>query len=286
MDEALRQVGLEVWVPFQVEEGVIGGVCLGRRLTGAPYGEDDLHLLETMRMSVQQGLHNAYLYEALQQANAGLAQQNQNLEERVQAGTQALSTVGQDGLADEFIGDSAALKQVQALLARVAPTDLTVLILGETGTGKGVAARTVHQLSLRQGKPFVPVNCGAIPRELVESEWFGHERDAFTSADGLAANHVQTLLEDRKGQVWCGSWGEGVSRYDGKVWETFTTADGLVQRFINIVTYLSTDRIWVYLTKREGQICRGKVRIRLSWRPKSEHGSNHGREDIRHRIFT
>ena len=86
------------------------------------------------------------------------------------------------GITQEFVGDSQALRRVEEQLVEVAPTDLTVLILGETGTGKGLAARTLHRLSARRQKPFIPVNCGAIPEGLVESELFGHEKGAFTGA--------------------------------------------------------------------------------------------------------
>ena len=83
----------------------------------------------------------------------------------------------------ELIGDSPALAQVKKLIARVAPTNASVLITGETGTGKEVAARMVHAQSNRREAPFVPVNCAALPRELAESELFGHRKGAFTGAD-------------------------------------------------------------------------------------------------------
>jgi len=84
--------------------------------------------------------------------------------------------------AGEFVGRSAALRQVQTQLRQVAPSDMTVLILGETGTGKGLAARVLHDLSPRRDKPFIQVNCGSVPVSLAESELFGHERGAFTGA--------------------------------------------------------------------------------------------------------
>ena len=81
-----------------------------------------------------------------------------------------------------LIGSSPALETLRHEVSQVAPTDATVLILGETGTGKEVVARMIHMLSERAEKPFVPVNCGAIPGELLESELFGHEKGAFTGA--------------------------------------------------------------------------------------------------------
>ncbi len=81
-----------------------------------------------------------------------------------------------------MVGKSPALGEVFRVLAKVAPTDSTVLVTGESGTGKELLVRALHANSRRAGKPFVPVNCGAIPRELLESELFGHEKGAFTSA--------------------------------------------------------------------------------------------------------
>jgi transcriptional regulator with GAF, ATPase, and Fis domain len=81
-----------------------------------------------------------------------------------------------------IVGKSPALDEVYRILGKVAPTDSTVLVTGESGTGKELLVRALHMNSRRQGRPFVPVNCGAIPRELLESELFGHEKGAFTSA--------------------------------------------------------------------------------------------------------
>lgn len=79
-------------------------------------------------------------------------------------------------------GNSRATKQINKMIGQVADTDATVLVLGESGTGKEVVARKLHYNSSRRGKPFVPVNCGAIPADLLESELFGHEKGAFTGA--------------------------------------------------------------------------------------------------------
>ena len=83
---------------------------------------------------------------------------------------------------DGFIGDSGAMLKVKAIIKQVADSELTVLIRGESGTGKEIAARSVHQLSKRVNRPFIKVNCAAIPRDLLEAELFGYEKGAFTGA--------------------------------------------------------------------------------------------------------
>ena len=82
-----------------------------------------------------------------------------------------------------MIGNHPSMQRVKALIQKIAPTQSTVLICGETGTGKELAARAVHELSDRADKPFVPVNCGALPETLIESELFGHRKGAFTGAE-------------------------------------------------------------------------------------------------------
>src|ERR1700735_888817 len=89
---------------------------------------------------------------------------------------------GESARLQQIVGNSPALESVLEQVQLVGPTDSTVLILGETGTGKELIARAVHSASPRCGRPFVKLNCAAIPAELLESELFGHERGAFTGA--------------------------------------------------------------------------------------------------------
>ncbi len=109
-------------------------------------------------------------------------------------------------LSDKLIGESEAIRRVRDDIARVAPLPTSVLITGESGSGKEVAARSVHALSDRNDKPFVPVNCAAIPADMIESELFGHVKGAFTGAqasrDGLFM-HAQggTLFLDEIGEL-------------------------------------------------------------------------------------
>ena len=100
---------------------------------------------------------------------------------------------------------SPAMRMLDRLIAKVAPTDSTVLITGESGTGKGVAARAIHQQSLRSDQPFIPVNCGAIPENLLESEFFGHTKGAFTGADRARKG---LFLEADKGTIFLDEIGE------------------------------------------------------------------------------
>jgi len=124
-------------------------------------------------------------------AMRGLREENRSLRRMVLGGE-----------ATDFEFASPVMKAVDRLITRVAPTDSTVLMTGESGTGKGVAARRLHELSTRRDGPFVSVNCGAIPDNLIESELFGHTKGAFTSADrarkGLfvQADHGTIFLDE------------------------------------------------------------------------------------------
>ncbi len=105
-----------------------------------------------------------------------------------------------------LVGQSAAMQALLMSIQMFAPTDSDVLILGETGTGKELVARAIHQQSNRQSKRFVPVDCGAIPEELMESEFFGHERGAFTGADSRSLGLMEfadggTLFLDEIGEL-------------------------------------------------------------------------------------
>lgn len=126
---------------------------------------------------------------SLQHANLALQQQLKSREPTVR-----------------LVGSSAAMCQIRQLIRTIAPTDCTVLILGETGTGKELVARSLHEQSLRAEKPFVPVNCGAIPENLVESELFGHRKGAFTGAETHRKGLVEvadggTLFLDEVGEL-------------------------------------------------------------------------------------
>jgi two-component system nitrogen regulation response regulator NtrX len=110
------------------------------------------------------------------------------------------------GLSGEMIGTSPAMQRLRELIARVAPTDSRVLVSGESGTGKELVAAAIHAGSPRRDRPFVRVNCAAIPRDLVESEMFGHERGAFTGASERRIGrfefaHHGTLLLDEVGDL-------------------------------------------------------------------------------------
>src|SRR5579871_3706151 len=111
----------------------------------------------------------------------------------------------------EFLGvpavlESAAIHQVISLAQRVAGSSVAVLITGETGSGKEIVARAIHHFSLRCGRPWVDINCGALPDQLMESELFGHEKGAFSGADTAKPGlfemaHTGTLFLDEVGEL-------------------------------------------------------------------------------------
>lgn len=109
------------------------------------------------------------------------------------------------GAFSKLVGKSTALLEVQKLLVKVADANTTVIITGETGTGKGVAAQLIHELGPRKQQPFVEVNCGAIPENLIESELFGHEKGAFT---GAVQKRIGVMERAKSGTVFLDEIGE------------------------------------------------------------------------------
>src|ERR1700693_3104600 len=113
--------------------------------------------------------------------------------------------IDKGSMCDEIVGSSGALQKVLSLVSKVAPTDATVLITGETGTGKELVARAIHRRSRRSARAFVSVNCAAIPRGLIASELFGHEKGAFT---GATQQRIGRFELDEGGTIFLDEVGE------------------------------------------------------------------------------
>src|ERR1700751_1200088 len=114
--------------------------------------------------------------------------------------------INKAALFDEIVGTSSALQRVLSLVAKVAPSDASVLITGETGTGKELVARAIHRRSHRSSRAFVCVNCAAVPRDLIASELFGHEKGSFTGAARQRLGRFElanggTIFLDEVGEV-------------------------------------------------------------------------------------
>lgn len=169
----------EACVPLCVDGAELGFMALGTKRSGAAIDGFDAELLSLVAAQLAIGLKNAEYVGKIQRQQA----QIEELRQRLEAENVVLrSEVRAASQFSEIIGSSGALQRVLTLVETVAPTDLPVLITGETGTGKELIARAVHDLSPRRGGPLISVNCPAIPPELAESELFGHERGAFTGA--------------------------------------------------------------------------------------------------------
>jgi DNA-binding NtrC family response regulator len=129
-----------------------------------------------------------------------------DLLQRMPLESKALKAAESPAIDEVLIGQHPTIVKLRALVERVAPTDVTVLLTGESGTGKEVVANVIHRMSLRRSRAFVPVNCAAIPHDLLESEMFGHERGAFTGAAGprsglLATADGGTIFLDEIGEM-------------------------------------------------------------------------------------
>jgi two-component system nitrogen regulation response regulator NtrX len=161
-----------------------------------------------------------------------------------------------------LIGDSPAMQQVRGLIARVGPTEARVLVTGESGTGKELVAAAVHAASRRASRAFVTVNCAAIPRDLVESEMFGHERGAFTGATERRLGRFELAHE---GTLFLDEIGDLSAEAQAKLLRTLET--GELQR-IGAETSLRTDVRVVSATNRrlEDEVSAGNFREDLFFR--------------------
>jgi formate hydrogenlyase transcriptional activator len=175
--------------------GLVGVLSLGR-LTPAPFTPDELDRVSQVAAQIAIALENAMAFDEIAALKEQLARENVYLKEEIRGSQQF----------EEIVGESKALQHVLNQVRTVAATDTSVLVLGETGTGKELLARAVHAASDRGSRALVTVNCTTSPAGLLESEWFGHERGAFTGAlsqkiGRFELAHQGTLFLDEIGDV-------------------------------------------------------------------------------------
>ena len=183
------------FLPLISRNRAIGVLVLGR-LRDDAFTEDEIHFLEQIANQTALAVENALAYREIEDLKDQLSKEKLYLQDEIR--TEMNFT--------EIIGKSPSLRRVLKLVERVAPTDSTVLIYGETGTGKELIARAIHDLSPRRSKPFVKLNCAALPTGLLGSELFGHEKGAFTGAIAQRVGRFEvadsgTIFLDEIGEI-------------------------------------------------------------------------------------
>jgi formate hydrogenlyase transcriptional activator len=193
----LRENGVQSFcvVPLTTAQRRLGAMGFGS-LQPRTYREAELDFMQQVAKQIAVAVENALGYKQIAELKEKLSKEKLYLEEEIRT----------EYNFEEIIGESAALKKVLKQVAVVAPTDSTALILGETGTGKELLARAIHNLSGRRERTFVKMNCAAIPTGLLESELFGHERGAFTGAIATKVGRFEladggTLFLDEVGDI-------------------------------------------------------------------------------------
>jgi formate hydrogenlyase transcriptional activator len=186
-------------LPLVSRNRMLGVLCLGGRVKNV-FSPDDVDFLVQAAGQVAIAIENALAYKEIAVLRDKLAQEKLYLEEEIRTAADF------EGIVEGVVGQSSVLRQVLQLVDTVAPTDSTVLLLGETGTGKELLARGIHDRSRRKERTFVKLNCAAIPTGLLESELFGHERGAFTGAVTQKTGRLEladqgTLFLDEVGDI-------------------------------------------------------------------------------------
>ncbi len=159
------------FLPLISRNRALGTLVLAR-LRDDAFSQVDIEFLSQIANQIALAVENALAYREIRELKEQLSKEKLYLEDEIRTEMNFA----------QIIGNSASLRKVLKRVETVAPTDSTVLIYGETGTGKELIARAIHDLSPRRSKPFVKLNCAAIPTGLLESELFGHEKGAFTGA--------------------------------------------------------------------------------------------------------
>jgi formate hydrogenlyase transcriptional activator len=182
-------------VPLKSHNRLLGTLNIASLHPGA-FSQDDVDLLAQVANQIAIAVENALAFREIDDLKKKLAEEKLYLEDEIRT----------EYNFEEIIGESAALKRILKQVETVAPTDSTALIQGETGTGKELIARAIHNLSKRRERTFVKMNCAAIPTGLLESELFGHERGAFTGAIAQKVGrfelaHQGTLFLDEVGDI-------------------------------------------------------------------------------------
>jgi len=183
------------FVPLASHGQALGVLAVGHT-TDAVFTHEEVEFLSQASGQIAIALENALAYRQISELKDKLAQDKLYLEQEIRSEMNF----------DQIVGDSPALRQVLEMVQTVAPSDSTVLLLGETGTGKELIARAIHDHSRRKNRTFVKLNCAAIPTGLFESELFGHEKGAFTGAISQKIGRFEladqgTLFLDEVGDV-------------------------------------------------------------------------------------
>ena len=182
-------------IPLQSHDRILGTLNIGRLREDA-FSRDEVELLSQVAQQIAIAVENGLAYREIAELKEKLNEEKLYLEHEIRS----------EHNFEEIVGDSAPLKHVLTQVEIVSPTDSTVLIQGETGTGKELIARAIHNLSSRRSRTFVKLNCAAIPTGLLESELFGHEKGAFTGAIAQKIGRFElanggTLFLDEVGDI-------------------------------------------------------------------------------------
>lgn len=162
-----------LWTTQSSERRIFGLIYVDSQQIQESFSASDLELLSALAAQAAIAIENAQLVENIrrleEEKRLKLEEENRSLQQIIESKS-------------ELLGQSRPMEQVFSMIRRVAGSEVSVLLLGESGTGKTLVARTIHELSLRQERPFIVIDCGAIPENLLESELFGYEKGAFTGA--------------------------------------------------------------------------------------------------------